>query len=146
MSEFDGVLETALYHDPSERDEMERFYAELLGLPVVARWPDGTALRVGAGVLLLFDRAGLAEREGPIADHGTSGPGHACLRAGGERYQALLGRLVANGVEITHEHDWDGGARSFYFHDPAGNLIEIADRDLWPGSTDNRPSMAPDGR
>jgi catechol 2,3-dioxygenase-like lactoylglutathione lyase family enzyme len=41
-------------------------------------------------------------------------------------------RLADGGVEITHEHEWDGGGRSFYFHDPAGNLIEIADRDLWP--------------
>ena len=36
------------------------------------------------------------------------------------------------GVEITHEHDWDGGLRSLYFTDPAGNLLEIADGDLWP--------------
>ena len=132
MSEFDGVLETALYHEPSEREQMERFYAELLGLPVVARWPDGVALRVGAGVLLLFDRAGLAQREGPIADHGTRGPGHACLVTDGERYEAARERVAADGVEITHEHEWDGGGRSFYFRDPAGNLIEVADRDLWP--------------
>jgi catechol 2,3-dioxygenase-like lactoylglutathione lyase family enzyme len=132
MSDFEGVLETALYHEPSEREEMERFYAERLGLPVVARWPDGLALRVGAGVLLLFDRGGLAEREGPIADHGSRGPGHACLVTDGDRYDAARERLEAEGVEITHDHEWDGGARSFYFRDPAGNLIEIADRDLWP--------------
>ena len=41
-------------------------------------------------------------------------------------------RLGAAGVEITHEHDWEGGRRSLYFHDPAGNLLEIADGDLWP--------------
>ena len=23
-----------------------------------------------------------------------------------------------------------------YFHDPAGNVLEIADRDLWPGEAD----------
>jgi catechol 2,3-dioxygenase-like lactoylglutathione lyase family enzyme len=132
MSEFEGVLETALYHEPSERDQMEGFYTERLGLPVVARWPDGLALRVGPGVLLLFDRAGLAERDGPIADHGTRGPGHACLVTDGERYDAVRERLATDGVEVTHDHQWDDGARSFYFHDPAGNLIEIADRDLWP--------------
>jgi catechol 2,3-dioxygenase-like lactoylglutathione lyase family enzyme len=130
---FDAVLETALYHEPSEREAMEHFYAELLGLPVVARWPDGVALRVGAGVLLLFDRAGLARRDGPIADHGTTGPGHACLTATGDRYATARRRLADAGVEIVHEHDWDRGRRSFYFHDPAANLIEIADGDLWPG-------------
>ena len=25
------------------------------------------------------------------------------------------------------------GARSCYFNDPAGNLLEIAERDLWTG-------------
>ena len=38
------------------------------------------------------------------------------------------------GIEITHEQEWQGGRRSFYFKDPAGNLLEIADGDIWPGS------------
>jgi catechol 2,3-dioxygenase-like lactoylglutathione lyase family enzyme len=129
---FEGVLETALYHDPGEREEIERFYGESLGLPLVARWPDGLAFRLGPGVLLLFDRAGLADRKGPIADHGTTGPGHACLIASGERYEAARQRVTSSGVELTHEHEWDEGRRSFYFHDPAGNLLEVADGDLWP--------------
>jgi catechol 2,3-dioxygenase-like lactoylglutathione lyase family enzyme len=129
---FEGVLETALYHDPGERDEIERFYGELLGLPLVARWADGLAFRVGPGVLLLFDRAGLADRGGPIADHGTTGPGHACLIASGDRYEAARQRVAASGVALTHEHQWAEGRRSFYFHDPAGNLLEVADGDLWP--------------
>jgi catechol 2,3-dioxygenase-like lactoylglutathione lyase family enzyme len=128
----DAVLETALYHEPSERAPMERFYCELLGLPAVARWPDGVALRLGPGVLLLFDRARLADREGPIADHGTKGPGHVCLTARGDGYDAARRRVAEAGVEIAHDHEWDGGGRSFYFRDPAGNLVEIADSDLWP--------------
>jgi catechol 2,3-dioxygenase-like lactoylglutathione lyase family enzyme len=131
---FEAVLETALYHEPDERDAMERFYGDLLGLPVVARWPDGVALRVGPGVLLLFDRAGLAQREGPIADHGTSGPGHVCLTATDGRYESAKRRLTESAVAIVHEHEWTGGRRSFYFRDPAGNLVEIADGDLWPAS------------
>jgi catechol 2,3-dioxygenase-like lactoylglutathione lyase family enzyme len=130
----DAVLETALYHEPSERAAMERFYGDLLGLAAVARWPDGLALRLGDGVLLLFDRAGLAERQGPIADHGTTGPGHVCLTAVGERYEAARRRLAEAGVEVVHDHEWDGGRHSFYFRDPAGNLVEIADSDLWPAS------------
>jgi catechol 2,3-dioxygenase-like lactoylglutathione lyase family enzyme len=35
-------------------------------------------------------------------------------------------------VRIDHEAGWPGGARSVYFRDPANNLLEIADRDLWP--------------
>ena len=84
-------------------------------------------------MLLLFERESLAERDGPIADHGTEGPGHACLlAAGADEYDAWRERLIAAGVEITHDHEWEGGCRSFYFNDPAGNLLEIADGDLWP--------------
>jgi catechol 2,3-dioxygenase-like lactoylglutathione lyase family enzyme len=131
---LDGVLETCLYHDTAEAEAIERFYGELLGLTAVARWPDGVAFRLGAsGVLLLFDRELLAERDGPISAHGSRGPGHACLLAGGEdRYREWRRRLEAAGVEITHEHRWGSERRSFYFNDPAGNLLEIADGDIWP--------------
>jgi catechol 2,3-dioxygenase-like lactoylglutathione lyase family enzyme len=129
---FEGVLETALYHDPDEREDIERFYGGSLGLTIVARWPDGLAFRVGPGVLLLFDRVGLADRDGPIADHGTTGPGHACLIAYGELYEEARQSVAASGIEITHDHEWNEGRRSFYFHDPAGNLLEVADGDLWP--------------
>ena len=127
-----GVLETALYHDGRDREAVERFYGDLLGLPAVAGWEDGVAFRVGTGVLLLFDRDRLAERCSPVADHGTSGPGHVCLRAGGGEYERWREHLEAAGVEIVHDSNWSGGGRSFYFKDPAGNLVEIADRDFWP--------------
>jgi len=129
-----GVLETSLYHDGGGREAVERFYGDLLGLTVVAGWPDGLAFRVGSGVLLLFDRDRLAERGGPVADHGSSGPGHACLLTGGDEYERWREQLEAAGVEIVHDSDWSGGGRSFYFKDPAGNLLEIADRDIWPAA------------
>ncbi len=129
-----GVLETVLYHDGRGRGAVERFYGDLLGLPAVAGWEDGVAFRVGTSVLLLFDRGRLAERRGPIADHGTSGPGHVCLRADGGEYERWREHVEAAGVEIVHDSDWGGGGRSFYFKDPAGNLLEIADCDFWPQS------------
>jgi catechol 2,3-dioxygenase-like lactoylglutathione lyase family enzyme len=126
-----GVLETVLYHDTGDRATVERFYREVLGLAAVSGWEDGVAFRLGPSVLLLFDRDRLARRGGPIADHGTSGPGHVCLQADTNDYDQWRDRLVAAGIDVTHDHDW-GGARSFYFKDPAGNLLEIADSDLWP--------------
>ena len=127
-----GVLETTLYHDGEGREAVERFYGDLLGLPAVAGWEDGVAFRVGAGVLLLFDRRRLAERPGPIADHGSSGPGHVCLQAAAGEYERWREHLEAAGVGIVHDSDWGGRGRSFYFEDPAGNLLEIADCDFWP--------------
>ena len=69
----------------------------------------GARLRAGTGVLLLFEREALAERDGPIAAHGSRGPGHACLLAPGEAYESGATRLEATGIEITHDHEWDGG-------------------------------------
>ena len=131
--QFSGVLETSLYHDAAASEAIERFYAEILGLDPVSRWPGGVAYRVGDVVLLLFEREGLADRDSPIAAHGTVGPGHACLVvAGAGPYEEWRTRIAATGIEITHEHEWGDGYRSFYFNDPAGNLLEIADGDLWP--------------
>ncbi len=130
-----AVLETSLYHDAADADVIEGFYSELLGLPIVSRWPGGLALRLGPGLLLLFERETVAEREGPIADHGSRGPGHACLLAADRTaYEGWRDRVADAGIEVTHEHDWEGGRRSFYFKDPAGNLLEIADGDIWPGA------------
>ena len=133
---FAGVLETCLYHGHGEREETIHFYTETLGLAEVARWDHGLALRVGAGVLLLFDRDRLREREGPIADHGSEGPGHACLVSDPAGYAAWKTRLASASVRVTHEHKWGSERRSIYFHDPAGNLLEIADGDLWPQATE----------
>jgi catechol 2,3-dioxygenase-like lactoylglutathione lyase family enzyme len=127
-----GVLETTLYYDRGQREAMESLYAKMLGLAVVGRWGDGTALRLGTGVVLLFEREGLAGRSEPLADHGTTGPGHVCLSARPGDYEAWKGRVREAGVEITHEEGWPGDGHSFYFKDPAGNLLEIADRDIWP--------------
>ncbi len=138
-SALEGVLETALYHEPEEAEEMLRLYRDVLGMPVVASWEDGTALRVGAGLILLFDRERLARRGGPIAGHGTRGPSHLALLASSDDYETWREALGAAGVEIVHEQEWSDARHSLYFHDPAGNLIEIAGGDIWP------PAPEPEG-
>jgi hypothetical protein len=75
-----GVLETALYYDIGLREEMERLYRDVLGLPA---------------------------------------------SASGRRNRAARGK------------------------DPAGNLLEIADRDIWPegpGSPAARAAREPSGQ
>ena len=57
---FTGVLETCLYYSAAAGEAIEEFYLDTLGLRVVSRWRGALAMRVGAGVLLLFERGELA--------------------------------------------------------------------------------------
>ena len=86
---------------------------------------------MGEGLLLLFD-AGLSSGQSQPPPHGAR-PVHTSSSLG----------LTITKLEATPDHeagsilqeiDWENGVRSFYFHDPAGNVLEIADGDLWPES------------
>ena len=126
-----GVLETVLYYAADQQDEMERFYENVLGLESLGlgRW--SLAFRLGQGVVLLFDRERSATQEEP-PPHGASGSIHAAFLAAPGEYGAWKERLADRGVTLIDEIGWDSGVRSCYFNDPAGNLLEIAERDLWP--------------
>jgi len=129
---FAGILETCVYYSRPQREAVERFYVEELGLSRVADWNDAFACRLPTGILLAFEREALGERSGPVAAHGSGGPSHVCLLAADGAYEPWRRRLREAGVEITQEASWPDHKRSFYFHDPAGNLLEIADQDIWP--------------
>jgi len=131
-NELSGILETALSFDHADSEATLAFYRETLGLNLVASWREGTVFRLGAGVLLLFDRELLAENDSPVAQHGSSGVGHVCFVAAPDHYDEMRERLTKAGVEIEHDHEWNDERRSFYFRDPAGNLLEVANADIWP--------------
>jgi catechol 2,3-dioxygenase-like lactoylglutathione lyase family enzyme len=126
-----GVLETVLYYASEHQDEMERFYEDVLGLESLGlgRW--SLAFRLGQGVVLLFDRERSSTQDEP-PPHGASGSIHAAFLAAPGEYDAWKERLADRGVTLIDEIAWDSGVRSCYFNDPAGNLLEIAERDLWP--------------
>jgi len=124
-----GVLETVLYCASDQQDDMERFYENVLGLVSLGlgRW--SLAFRFGEGVVLLFDRERSTTQEEP-PPHGASGSIHAAFLAASGEYDAWKERLANRGVTLIDEIAWDSGIRSCYFDDPAGNLLEIAERDL----------------
>jgi catechol 2,3-dioxygenase-like lactoylglutathione lyase family enzyme len=122
-----AILETVLYYPTSQEAEIERFYRDTLGLRSVGRWPDGFAFRLGDGLLLLFDAERTSSRADEWARHGASGTVHTCFLAQSDQYEAWKVRVPPE-QEVT----WKNGVRSFYFRDPAGNLLEIAEGDLWP--------------
>ena len=123
-----AVLETVLYHSPGEEDALAHFYGEVLGLRRVG---GGLTFRIGSGVLLLFDRERSTVQATP-PPHGATGSVHTCFVAADDDYDDWKRRVAESGAEIVEERTWDNGVKSFYFHDPARNVLEIADGDLWP--------------
>lgn len=125
------ILETVLYFDSASRDATVRFYADVLGLRPLAG--DQEAFRLGEGLLLLFDheRSSIKERPPP---HGAPSRAHIAFLVAPEEYGDWKMKLQEVGVEILDEIEWPSGPHSFYFHDPAGNVLEIADGDMWPSA------------
>ncbi len=127
--DVEEVLETVLYF--TDQDRTEAFYSGVLGFRLLRREPRRSLFyRAGRSVLLLFD-ARQTGRGGTLPPHGARGAGHTCFRVAADSYEAWKGYLQGRGVAVEQEVVWARG-RSFYFRDPDGNLLEIADADLWP--------------
>jgi len=127
------ILETVLYCPDAQRAEMERFYDDVLGL--ADRRVGGLGYRLGPAVLLIFDADKAAAQSSPPA-HGTKGRAHTCFVCPDGAYEEWKRWIADAGIEVLEEIAWTPplSGRSFYFHDPAGNVLEIADRDIWPGA------------
>lgn len=126
-----GILETVLYY--RDQEETERFYSGVLGLRLIGK-EAGRHLfyRAGSSVFLLFDPASTDTSEGKLPSHGALGSVHVCFLASHQAYQGWKQYLPTRDVEIIQESRWSDEGQSFYFRDPAGNLLEIANMDFWP--------------
>ncbi len=135
-----AILETVLYAE--DLDAAERFYREVLGLPLVARNDRlFRFFRVGGAMLLLFHpETARASRDVPA--HGARGPGHVCFAVPERELELWRRRLAEHRVAIEHEHRWPNGGRSLYVRDPAGNSVEFASPRIW-GLPDPHPAPSP---
>jgi catechol 2,3-dioxygenase-like lactoylglutathione lyase family enzyme len=133
---LDAILETALYY--SDDEATARFYSEILGLRRIGHVPGRFQFyRLGAGMLLLFNPELSLKQDWPPA-HGTTGAGHTCFTVSKDEYDVWKTHLSEHGIEVKRETVWPDavkegrpGTRSFYFDDPAGTVLEIADGDIW---------------
>ncbi len=124
-----GILETVLY--VADVDRAERFYRDVMALRQIGKEPGRHVFfRVGSGVLLLF-RAERTRQSQSVPPHGAEGEIHVCFTTTPEDYEAWKRRIRAQHIPIEQETEWPGG-RSFYFRDPDGNLLELANADIWP--------------
>ena len=122
-----GVLESVLYCNTETEKATRRFYEDVLRLRPISKW----GYRLGTQIFLLFNSDETRDQEWPPG-HGTIGSGHICFTISPEGYEGWKRHLHEREVEIIEEIDWSRGVLSFYFKDPAGNVLEIANGDMWP--------------
>ncbi len=124
---FEMVLEVA------DLAASERFYRDVIGLPVVERWTDDRpAVWLALG---REDFLGLwpAETGGAAAIHNGRGGSHVhfALRLPHGALDTVRERLHALGYP-TEERDFGRGNRAIYLDDPDGNVLELTERTtLW---------------
>ena len=128
-----GLFEMTL--EVADLAASERFYREVVGLPVAARWTDERpAVWLGLG------REGFLglwppETGGAAAIHGGRGGAHVhfALRLPLGALDATRERLERFGFEVE-ERDFGHGDRAIYLTDPDGNVLELTERTtLWDG-------------
>jgi catechol-2,3-dioxygenase len=113
-----GFAEVTL--QTKDRAGLERFYANLLDLDVLAREDDRTWLSVGPRARLGLWTPG----ETVFGDEGGANDQFARSVA----YEAPDGageRARADGREVRGPIEHDGGDRSLYITDPEGNVLEL---------------------
>lgn len=124
------ILETVLYAEDLER--AHAFYTGVLGLEVIVFNPDRHLfLRCENGVLIVFKASKTLMADAGLLPHGTTGPGHMAFAATDEELEDWSVRLERAGVMVEQEVEWPNGAKSIYFRDPAGNILEFATPRQW---------------
>ena len=126
-----SIKETCIYVKDLERTR--DFYMNKLHLPLISFVKDRHVFfRAGSSVLLCFI-ADETRKEEVLPPHGAYGCIHFAFEVSKEEYSAALVQIKNAGIRILHQHSWKSGLRSFYFHDPDENLVEIIEQGLWEG-------------
>jgi len=127
--EVNKIKETCLY--VKDLESTRKFYQSIMDFPVIGHRPGRHIFfRAGKSVLLCFlPEASKAEQELP--PHFAYGPQHLAFEVSQDAYAPWKEKIGSAGIEIIHEHSWGGQLRSFYFHDPSSNLLEVVPEGMW---------------
>ncbi|MBI3077075.1 MAG: VOC family protein [Deltaproteobacteria bacterium] len=101
----------------------ERFYTEVLGMTVQARFGDQVLLRVNDTVLALFEKPELPPPD-PAIIQNPLGKGHHAFQVSAEDFEVARRRFREVGIPTHDPIDW-GDHDCLYFLDPDGNLLEL---------------------
>ena len=110
-------------------DTMQKFYADVIGLPLMTRVPNCAFFKIADGygghtqVLALFDRTDSPGYRG--TDAATSTIDHIAFEIPLADFEGEKKRLEGLGLQVeTVEHAWVHW-RSLYVTDPEGNQVEL---------------------
>ena len=110
-------------------DAMQRFYEQVIGLPLMTRVPDCAFFKIADGygghtqVLALFDRSHSPSYRG--IDAATSTIDHIAFEIPLADFADERKRLESLGLQVeTADHAWVHW-RSLYVSDPEGNQVEL---------------------
>lgn len=132
-----GLGEIALRVE--DLDAMQRFYADVIGLELLRRFPGIAFFRIAEGVaghtqiLALFDRSGEPGYTG--LDPARTTVDHIAFGIALADFASEQARLEGLGQRVrTAEHAWVQW-RSLYVTDPEGNTVELVcyDPSIEPG-------------
>ena len=127
---FIKIKETCLYVEDLE--QIKQFYNVDLGLPIIHYEPGKHLFfRLGSSVLLCFNPNDSKTKVTPPAHFG-GGKQHVALEVKKSDYVKTKEEIKSKGISIIDEVIWKSGQESFYFEDPAGNILEIVpDEGIW---------------
>jgi catechol 2,3-dioxygenase-like lactoylglutathione lyase family enzyme len=115
-----GVSELVL--EVVDLEASEHFYAEILGLPVVERWPDREAIWVMAGertrIGLWRPQVGLAGGRGGVHVH-------FAMKIADAAFDAAVALLRERSQDVEVLSFGDSHGRAAYIDDPDGNVVEL---------------------
>jgi catechol-2,3-dioxygenase len=128
------VVETCIYSFDLAR--MKKFYVDILGMPIVQEEEGKLVfLQAGKSMLLVFNPDKTATDNDRLPTHGAATPPasvHFAMEIESSDYSRWKELLSKNRISIEKEVDWKGKAKSLYFRDPAGNLVELITPGEWP--------------
>ncbi|GAB3178598.1 VOC family protein [Telluribacter humicola] len=127
--QFTQIKETCLYVSDLERSRA--YYQDRLGLELIS-FVEGSHVffRAGTSVLLCFLPEVSRAKQSP-PPHYAAGKQHIAFEAPAEQYDTLLRAIQEQGIDVYHHEVWARGARSFYFDDPDGHVLEVVETGMW---------------
>jgi catechol 2,3-dioxygenase-like lactoylglutathione lyase family enzyme len=127
---FRQIKETCVY--VKDLESIYDFYCRTLELKEIT-YLQGKHLfvRAGRSVLLFFNPDDSSKKKSPPAHYG-GGKQHFAFEVDDKDYESTKNLITEKGILITEEVTWKSGKKSFYFEDPAGNVLEVVpENGIW---------------